>query len=166
MAEVVRALTRPCPTVEEVLRRWAALGPSLECAPSPVTVQGVTRHGEDVLPQSVGIVVGLVLRGLAHWELQLYGRLSIPPPHVQPLRQGRLTTVYAATSAGADEAAALVSGSRTRSARMVLVHERPVRAPLVGASTWMHLHAVGSVLVFMVHSIPLGPDGVDLQYSW
>ena len=111
-------------------------------------------------------LVGLVLRGLAHWELQLYGRLSIPPPHVQPLRQGRLTTVYAATSAGADEAAALVSGSRTRSARMVLVHERPVRAPLVGASTWMHLHAVGSVLVFMVHSIPLGPDGVDLQYSW
>ena len=53
---------------------------------------------------------------------------------------------------------------------MVLVHERPVRAPLVGASTWMHLYAVGSVLVCMtpavVHSIPLGPDDLDLQHLW
>ena len=56
------------------------------------------------------------------------------------------------------------------SARMVLVHERPVRAPLVGASTWLRLYSVGSVLVFMtpavVHSLPLGPDDLDLQLWW
>ena len=76
----------------------------------------MARQGEDRLPQSVSIVVDLGLRGLAHWDLR----------HVQPLRQGTLTTVYAATGAGAEEAAAFVSGFRARSARMVLVHERPV----------------------------------------
>ena len=170
MADVAQALTRPRPTVHDVLRQWEALGQSLVCAPSPVVVQGVTRHGNSVLPRSVSLIVGLVLRGLAFWELRLYGYLSVPPPHVQPLRQGRLTTVFAATGADADEAAAFVAGSRALSARMVLVHERPVRAPLVGASTWLRLYSVGSVLVFMtpaaVHSLPLGPDDLDLQLSW
>ena len=86
MAEVVQALTRPRPIVQDMLRLWAALGASLEYAPSQVVVQGVTHQGEAVLPRSVSIMVGLVLRGLAHWELQLYGHLIMPPPHVQPLR--------------------------------------------------------------------------------
>ena len=84
-----------------------------------------------------------------------------PPPQV---------LVFAATGADADEAAAFMAGSRALSAHMVVVHERPVRATIVGALTWLRLNSVGSVLVFttpaVVHSLPLGPNNLDLQLSW
>ena len=86
---------------------------------------------------------------------------NAPPPQV---------LVFAATGADADEAAAFMAGSRALSARMVVVHERPVRATIVGALTWLRLNSVGSVLVFttpaVVHSLPLGPNNLDLQLSW